>query len=164
MEGINLMLKKLTQTIIERNKSIAFLFIVIVFVPIIIYGQNYTSPSYNEGVIQDNSIIIPENTIYSLEPGHYIYIHVLIPYGIWNLQGAITASTYVFFYIVNNQEFFNLTHDLPYHQIFYAFANSDAIINTNLELGSYYLVFYNQNKEWGVGVEVTSPFYFTHSQ
>ena len=159
MKRINLTVKKLGQPIIERRKIIVFFFIIVILVPIVLYGQNYTSTPLCEGVIQDSSVIIPDNTIYSLEPGHYTYIHFLILNGTWNLQGAITASTYVSFYIVNHREFVNLTYDLPYHSIYYAFADSTAIINTTLESGSYYLIFYNQNNAWGVGVEVTSSFY-----
>lgn len=161
MKRSNRAIKKLIPILFERRKVIAFLFIVIIFVPIVLYGQNYTSQSFSEGVIQDSSVIIPVNTIYSLEPGHYTYVHFLILNGKWDIEGAITSSTYVSFYIVNHRGFLNLTCDLPYHPIYYAFADSFAIINTTLEPGSYYLIFYDRSTVWGVGVEVTSPFYLT---
>ena len=133
-----------------------FLIIVILFIPIILYGLNYTTASKNDGIIRTNTTLITENTVYSLEPLHYSYVHFFIPKDVWNLEGSIVSSTAVMVYVLNQSSFTNLSQNKSVKSIYEAYANSYASFNVTLIPGSYFLVFYNVNPKWGVGVEITS--------
>ena len=147
---------------IERRRHLfAFVIIVIIFIPIVIYGENYTTPSTNKGSVNGDTTLIFVNTVYSLEPSHYSYIQFSLTNGGWNLIGSITSSTSVLLYILNQSCFSNFTQGKTFKWTYEAFADSSYAINLTLMSGSYYLVFYNQNTEWGVGVEITSNFILT---
>lgn len=161
MRKLRFTLQKMYKLLARRMKVIAFVAIVIIFVSIIIYGLNYTSPSTNKGTINSNTTLIPANTVYSIEPSHYSYIHFSLANGSWNLIGSVTSSTSAFLYILNQSGFSNLTQGKIFKWTYEAFANSGSAVNVTLKSGSYYLVFYNQNIEWGVGVEITSNFILT---
>lgn len=149
---------KIYKFLVRKKKVIVFFVVVVIFVPIIIYGLNYTSPSTNKGTINSNTTLIFANTVYSLEPSHYTDIHFSLENGTWNLIGSITSSTSVFLYILNQSGFSNLTQGKTFNWVYETFANSGANVNVKLKGGSYFLVFYNQNTVWGVGVEITSNF------
>ena len=137
----------------RRERLLAFIAIIIAFIFIGLYGSNYTSIPVNEGKLSDGSVILSANTVISLAPGHYTSIEFLLPTGLWNLNGAVTSSTYVTIYILNMTQYNNLKDSRPFAPTYFAFADSGAFLNVTLTSGNYYLVFYNHNSQWGVGVE-----------
>lgn len=161
MRKLPFSLQKMYKFFAKRKRFIAFLALVIIFIDIIMYGLNYTSPPTNKGTINENTSLVPANTVYSIEPLHYTYIHFFLANGSWNLVGSMTSSTYIFIYIVNQSGFSNLTQGRAFKWRYEAFADSGCEVNVTLTSGSYYLVFYNQNTAWGVGVEITSNFILT---
>ena len=161
MNNLYSFLCKSYKRLAKKKRLIGFLIIVVLFIPIIIYGLNYTTPPTNDGIIGENTILITENTVYSLEPLHYTYAHFSIPKGVWNLEGLITSSTSVMVYVLNQSSFTHLTQDKSVTPIYEAYANSCASLNVTLGPGSYFLVFFNVNEKWGVGVEITSSITIT---
>ena len=145
----------------RRKKSIAFIFIVIIFIIIILYGQNYTTPSSAVGNITNNTVILKTNTVFSLEPGHYTYVEFSVPTGTWNLKGSVTSSTSATIYVLNSSQFSEMENHKSFSYVSNVFANSGGEINATIQTGNYFLVLYNYNSAWGVGIEVTSNFVLT---
>jgi len=140
----------------RRKRLVAFSAIIIIFILIALYGANYTSIPANTGKLSNGSVILSANTVLSLEPDHYTYIKFLLPGGLWNLRGWVTSSTYVTIYILNMTEFNNLKDNSAFVPVYSIFADSVAYLNVSLVSGNYYLVFYNHNSQWGVGVQATT--------
>ncbi len=140
----------------RRKRFFAFSAIIIVFILIALYGANYTSIPVNTGKLSNGSVILSANTVLSLEPDHYTYIKFSLPAGLWNLRGSVTSSTYVNIYILNLTEYNDLKDNNAYIPIYSIFADSGAYLNVSLPSGNYYLVFYNHNSQWGVGVQSTT--------
>jgi hypothetical protein len=147
----------------RRKRLVAFSVIIIIFILIALYGANYTSIPANAGNLSNGSVIMDANTVLSLEPGHYTYIKFSLPSDLWNLKGSVTSSTYITIYILNQSEYNNLKNNRVFTPIYSEFADSGAYLNISLASGIYYLVFYNYNNQWGVGVEATSNLVVTRT-
>ncbi|MEM3830321.1 MAG: hypothetical protein QXP36_14070, partial [Conexivisphaerales archaeon] len=102
-----------------------------------------------------------ENTVFALQPGRYTYIHFELDPGNYTLSGSLTSSTYVWVYLLNASQFKDLSRGMKFNYVYYTFADSGASIEVALHGGNYYLVFLNLNKDWGVGVEITSNIVIT---
>lgn len=142
--------------ILRRKRLFAFSAIILVFILVVLYGANYTSIPVNDGKLSNSSVILSANTVISLEPDHYTYIKFSLLSGLWNLRGSVTSSTYVTIYILNTTQYNNLKDNRAFVPIYSTFADSGASLNTSLVSGNYYLVFYNHNSQWGVGVQATT--------
>lgn len=154
----NQIFRKLIKKIFNKKliKIYSFITILIIFIPIIIYGENYTTSSQNMGNIKETTTIVNSYTVYALEPLHYSFIRFTIESGEFKIVGSITASTSIYLYLLNSSNFANFSLHNPYKYIVCMFANSAGNLNTTISPGSYYLVFYNPNNSWSEGLEVTS--------
>lgn len=137
-------------------RILALVVILVVFSYIVFYGFNYTSSPINNGVITKNSILVPENTVFAIQSQHFTYVHFELLGNNFTLNGNVTSSTYVTIYLLNYDQFQNFTKKNKFDYIFNAFADSGANVFSSLGGGSYYLLFYNNNQDWGVGVQFTS--------
>ncbi len=146
---------------INKN-AITFTSIVIVFIVIVIYGLNYTTPPIDVGTAYPGEIIVSANTLFSIQPSHYTYIHFAISKYV-HLYGNLTSSTYISVYIMNQTNFENFSHGKRFIFIYYVFADSGGVLNIPLIPGIYYIIFDNKNTQWGVGVQITSPIYLSEN-
>ncbi len=157
---MNELRKQLKSLLLYNNKAkkvLVFLLIVFIFLIIFDYGLNYTSGSKNLGLVKGETILMHENTVISIEPNQYVYIHFSVANGEWRIQGSLVSSTSAKVILLYQNGFYNFTRDVSFNNaIINICADSVALINATISSGNYYLVFYNHYNEWGIGIQFTS--------
>lgn len=147
-----------TQKTSHRTRNIVIGVIVIVLVLVIGIGigtSNKSSPSQVSTQVSNSPItvqVVSSGTVLPINAGHSTYYQFTLPgppfanQTIWyTVTGSFTATNSITAYIMGPSDFSAFSSGSPYSYYYTTGKVSSGGINTNLNGGTYYLVFENTN-------------------